>query len=297
MNRFYAMSFFSNITIGQYAPGESFVHRLDPRFKTVILLVMIIQCFLLDKWWLLLAPLAFFALVSFLTGISFSFIMRGMRPILPFVLITFVFNALLTPGHPLLLYEYPSSFSFTPFPDMSVKAPVFDGLVVAVTAEGVDFGFFMSMRLLIIVLVASLFTLTTSPMEITDAMEYMLRWARPLGVPAHEIAMMMSIALRFIPTLSDQLDRIVKAQLSRGADFEAKSLVKKAKCFVPVLIPLFVNAFKIADDLAAAMEARGYRGGEGRTRLREMRATWRDGASVAWTALFCAALNYFQFFA
>lgn len=288
------MNFLKNITIGQYASGDSFLHRMDPRFKLVILLVMVIQCFLLDKWMLLIAPFMFFVAVSFLSGISFRFIMRGLKPVIPFILIAFICNSLLTPGHPVLMWKPPFAFSFST--DISGPVPEFDFFMIAITAEGLDFGFFMSMRLIIVVLAASLFTLTTSPTEITDAIESLLRWGRPIGLPAHEIAMMMSIALRFIPTLTEHLERIVCAQMSRGADFEAKSIIEKAKCFIPVLIPLFVNAFKTAEDLSIAMEARCYRGGYGRTKLRAMKASWRDFASSAFVAVFCAALNYFQFF-
>ena len=288
------MNFLKNITIGQYASGESFLHKMDPRFKMIILFIMIIQCFLLDKWFLLMTPLLFFMIASLFSGISFRFIMRGLKPVIPFILIAFFCNSFLTPGHPVFMWKMPFEFTFNT--NISGPIPEYDFFMIAMTAEGIDFGFFMSLRLIIVVLAASIFTLTTSPTEITDAVEYLLRWGKPIGIPAHEIAMMMSIALRFIPTLTEQLDRIVSAQMSRGADFEAKSLVEKAKCFIPVLIPLFVNAFKTADDLACAMEARCYHGGEGRTRLREMKSSWRDFASITTVILLCVILNYFQFF-
>ena len=290
------MNFLSNITIGQYAPGDSFVHKMDPRFKTLISGAIIIQCFLLDKWFLLSVPFIFLILVAFLTKISFNYIMKGLKAVLPFIFITFFFNCILTSGHPIFSYIFPNEFSFCLFPDLtSPVVPVYDKFMITVTHEGIEFGFFMALRLLIIVLTTSIFTLTTSPMEITDALEDLMKWGKVIKIPVHEMAMMMSIAIRFIPTLIEHLEKIVKAQLSRGAEFENKSIIKKAKSFVPVLIPLFVNAFRTADELAVAMEARCYGLTENRTKLREMKTTWRDFASCSVIIILFAVLNYFQF--
>ncbi len=288
------MNFLTNITIGQYAPGSSFIHLLDPRYKIVILIILITQCFLIDKWFLLIAALLFFVVISFFTGISWTYIMKGLKAIIPFVAITFIFNSVLTPGRPIISYVYPDGliFGFNPSDNVS-SGQLFS---LNVTAEGLEFGFFMSLRLIIIVFATSIFTLTTSPMEITDAIESLLQWGKPLRIPAHEIAMMMSIALRFIPTLIEHLDKIVRAQMSRGADFESKSIVTRAKCFIPVLIPLFVNAFKTADDLAIAMESRCYKGGEGRTKLKDMKSGWKDVFALSFTLVFSAVLIFLQFY-
>ena len=290
------MNFLSNITIGQYAPNDSFIHKMDPRFKTLISGAIIIQCFLLDKWLLLFVLFIFLTFVSLLTKISFSYIMKGLKAVLPFIFITFFFNCILTSGHSIFSYTFPNEFSFCLFPDLtSPVVPVYDKFIITVTHEGIEFGFFMALRLLIIVLATSLFTLTTSPMEITDALEDLMKWGKVVKIPVHEMAMMMSIAIRFIPTLIELLEKIVKAQLSRGADFENKSIIKKAKSFVPVLIPLFVNAFRTAEDLAIAMEARCYGLTENRTKLREMKPTWRDFTSCSLIIILFAVLNYFQF--
>lgn len=263
------MEFLRNVTIGQYAPGNSFVHRLDPRTKILLLTVFIVQTFVLDSWWQLLFPFFFLLAIALVTKISFRYIIRGFKPVVPFILISLIFNCFLVPGKPL--------FSFLWF---------------QITYEGLAFGTLMSMRLLLIVLATSLFTLTTSPVEITDGLERLLKWLSAVRLPVHEVAMMMSIALRFIPVLMEHLEKIVKAQMSRGADFEAKSFIERAKCFIPVLIPLFVQAFRTADDLAVAMESRCYHGGDGRTRMKVLKAGAGDLLAVAAVGLFCTGLSY-----
>jgi len=322
------MNFLNNITVGQYVPGKSFVHLLDPRTKIVLLTLFIIQCFIISSWKPLLLSFVFVVICSFFSSISMKYILRGLKPIIPFVLITLIFNCFLTAGRPAVSYTFPSTVtfnyseiakdkpqtkrpegaekgSFNPSPnhpaasqhpstggefssargegikELSPSPPSLN-----ITYEGIQFGLLMSLRLLIIVLATSLFTLTTSSIEITDGIESLMRWGKHIKLPVHEIAMMMSIALRFIPTLMEHLDKIVRAQMSRGADFEAKSLVEKAKCFIPVLVPLFVQAFKTADDLAIAMEARCYKGGEGRTRLKILKITWRDTIAVLFVVVF-----------
>ena len=291
------MNFFKNITVGQYVPGKSFLHVLDPRTKIILLSIFIIQCFIISNWQMLAIPFIFITFCSFLSSISIKYILRGLKPILPFVIITLIFNSFLTSGKPLISYTYPSTFTI----NMAKAPPTVNKTEdkkppsINITYEGIEFGCLMSLRLLIIVLATSLFTLTTSSIEITDGIESLMKWGKYIKLPVHEIAMMMSIALRFIPTLMEHLDKIVKAQMSRGADFEAKSLIERAKCFIPVLVPLFVQAFKTADDLATAMEARCYRGGEGRTRVKILKTTWRDAVACIVVFISFAGLITMQF--
>jgi len=264
------MEFLRNVTIGQYVPGNSVIHRLDPRVKIILLLIFPVQVFLLrtERWWDSLLPAVFLAVVTILSGLNIRFVLRGLRSVMILVLITFFFNILFTEGTTLV------SWSF-----------------IRITREGLSFGMIMSMRLIYVVLATSLLTLCTSPLQITDALESLMRWGRIFRLPVHEIAMMMSIALRFIPTLMEELERIIKAQMARGADFERGSLMKRVRSFVPVLVPLFVQAFRHADDLAVAMESRCYHGGEGRTRVRILRMGALDLLAVVLTGAFLIALT------
>ncbi|MDQ7823211.1 MAG: energy-coupling factor transporter transmembrane protein EcfT [Candidatus Eremiobacteraeota bacterium] len=263
------MELMRNVTIGQYVPGSSALHRLDPRVKILLLMLMVLQIFLISQWWLIFLPFLFFLAVTAVSGLTFRYVLRGLRAVVMLVLITFLFNVFLTPGHPLWTF-----WCFT------------------VTYEGFTFGLLMAMRLILIVLATSLLTLTTSPIQITDALEDLMKWGKPLRIPVHEVAMMMSIALRFIPTLMEQLEKIIKAQMARGADFERGSLIERVKSFIPILVPLFVQAFRHADELAVAMEARCYRGGEGRTRLRILKMGLNDFTAVALTGAFCILLCF-----
>lgn len=264
------MEFLRNVTIGQYVPGNSVIHRLDPRVKILLLLVFLVQIFMLqvERWWDSILPGIFLFVVLILSRLSIKFVMRGLRSVMILVLITFIFNIFFTEGTTLV------SFSF-----------------IKITREGLAFGIIMSMRLIYVVLATSLLTLCTSPLQITDALESLMRWGRLFKLPVHEIAMMMSIALRFIPTLMEELERIIKAQMARGADFERGSLIRRVKSFVPVLVPLFVQAFKHADDLAVAMESRCYHGGEGRTRVRVLKMGGLDLLAVVIAGIFMIALT------
>ncbi|MGI6603621.1 MAG: energy-coupling factor transporter transmembrane component T family protein [bacterium] len=242
-----------DITLGQYIPGNSPLHRLDPRTKIISAMIYIVALFIMTD----LPGYSFITLFSLaliiLSGLPWRFVLKGIRPIFYIVLFTLVLNFFLTPGRVV--------WQLGPF-----KA----------TAEGIRLGVFMGWRLLLLVLTTSLLTLTSSPIALTDGIEYLLKPFKRFGVPAHELAMMMTIALRFIPTLLEETDKIMKAQMARGADFESGNIVQRAKGMIPLLVPLFVGAFRRADDLATAMEARCYRGGEGRTRLRELRFSGRD---------------------
>ncbi|PZN09177.1 energy-coupling factor transporter transmembrane protein EcfT [Thermaerobacter sp. FW80] len=247
--------------LGQYVPGDSPLHRLDPRTKVVLLAAYSLVLFLVRQW-AAYGVLAGFVLgAAVLARLPLAGVLGGMRPMLWLVGLTLVLNLVAVPGDPLLTL----------------------GPLVA-TQQGLELGLRLAVRLLLLVTAAALLTLTTSPIALTDGLEALLR---PLGrrVPAHELAMMMTIALRFIPTLAEEAERIMKAQMARGAQFHRGGPLRRLRALVPLLVPLFVGAFRRADELALAMEARGYRGGAGRTRYRELRVGRRDAAAVLLTAL------------
>ncbi|MFC4804699.1 energy-coupling factor transporter transmembrane component T family protein [Filifactor villosus] len=236
-----------DITLGQYYPTESFVHSLDPRVKILLTFLFMIALFFVDKFYPYALVLLFFALVVKFSKIPVIYALKGIKPMWPLLLITFLVNAFLGKG------EILASF-----------------WIINITREGVIQGLFMVIRLTMLIAGTSFLTLTTKPIELTDGIEKLLNPFKKIGLPAHEIAMMMSIALRFIPTLLEETDKIMKAQMARGADFESKKLIERAKSLIPLLVPLFISAFRRADELAMAMEARCYRGGEGRTRMNEI---------------------------
>jgi energy-coupling factor transport system permease protein len=236
-----------DITIGQYYQTDSVIHRLDPRVKLTGTLLYIVTLFLVQNvWGYLLATLALAGVIK-LSKVPLAFIVRGMRAIVFILGITVVFNMFLTPGEPI--------FSFWIF---------------TLTWEGIRTAMFMGWRLILLIIGSSLMTLTTTPNHLTDGMEKSLNPLNKIGVPVHEIAMMMSISLRFIPILLEETDKIMKAQIARGADFESGNIIQKAKAMVPLLVPLFISAFRRANDLAMAMESRCYRGGEGRTKMKPL---------------------------
>ena len=238
-----------DITIGQYIPGESFVHKLDPRTKILISILFIISLFVVDKFAAYSFVVAFLVLVICTARIPFRFVYKGLKPVFLLIALTGALNLFMVRGGE-LLYEL--------------------GLRTAV---------FMAIRLILLIMGTSILTLTTSPIELTDGIERLLR---PIGKEiAHELAMMMTIALRFIPTLMDETDKIMKAQKARGADFETGNILQKAKNLIPLLIPLFISSFKRADELAMAMEARCYRGGVGRTRMKVLKFTSKDVIAFA----------------
>ncbi|MDO4743888.1 MAG: energy-coupling factor transporter transmembrane component T [Clostridia bacterium] len=248
-----------DITLGQYFPGSSFIHRLDPRTKILCIIVYITVIFCI-KSLLGYALLAVFtALLIILSKIPARFVLKGLKPIMMFVAITAIFNLLLTDGRILWQWGF-----------------------LKITHEGLMAAIYMVLRLFFLVLGTSLLTLTTSPIALTDGIEQLLSPLKKVGVPAHEFAMMMTIALRFVPTLLEETDKIIKAQTARGVDFESGNLLNRAKAMIPILIPLFISAFRRADDLAVAMECRCYSGGENRTRLRDLKMTYRD--AIYWLA-------------
>lgn len=245
-----------DITLGQYYQADSVIHRLDPRVKLGTTVLFIISLFVFNGFWGYLVAALFLVLVIRLSTVPFKFMVKGMKSIVFLLSITIVFNLFLTPGEPIV-----QLWKFT------------------VTREGLRLAILLSIRLGFLIIGSSVMTLTTTPNQLTDGLERMLRPLNKIKVPVHEIAMMMSIALRFIPILMEETDKIMKAQIARGADFESGNLVKRAKALVPLLVPLFISAFRRANDLAMAMEARCYRGGEGRTKMKPLAYQKRDRAA------------------
>ncbi len=243
-----------DITLGQYYQTESVIHRLDPRVKLVGTICYIISLFLVNNVWGYLIAALFLAVMIKLSNVPFKFMIKGMRAIAFLLLITVVFNMFLTPGEALIQIWK-----------------------LTITKEGLRLAIMMAVRLSFLIVGSSVMTLTTTPNNLTDGMEKLMNPLRKIKVPVHEIAMMMSIALRFIPILLEETDKIMKAQIARGADFESGNIIKKAKAMVPLLVPLFISAFRRANDLAMAMEARCYRGGEGRTKMKPLVYGKRDG--------------------
>ncbi len=256
-----------NITIGQYYPGDSVVHRLDPRVKIFIITLFIVAIFFVNTFIGYVPMLAFLLVVIAVSGIPPKAVFRGLKPLLFIIGITVFFNLILTPGE-----------------------VVFKLWVLNITKEGLRQAGFMALRLIFLVTGTSLLTFTTSPIALTDGIESILSPFKKIGVPSHELAMMMTIALRFIPTLMEETDKIMKAQMARGADFESGNVLRRAKNLVPLLVPLFVNAFRRADELATAMEARCYRGGEGRTRLKPLKLCTTDIVAAILSVVFFGAL-------
>lgn len=252
-----------DITLGQYYPEQSVIHRLDARTKILGTLLYIIEIFLVNSF-------AGFGLVILALGVLIGisrvpvrFIFRGLKAVVFIILLTFVLNLFMFDGTVLWHWKF-----------------------LTITYEGLYRSCFMALRLILLIIGTSMLTLTTKPMELTDGLEKLLKPFNRFGLPSHEIALMMSIALRFIPTLLEETDKIMKAQQARGADFESGNLIQRVKNMIPILIPLFVGSFRIAQDLALAMEARCYHGGVGRTRMKEIVFSRRDGVAGVLLAVF-----------
>lgn len=248
-----------DITIGQYVPGNSFVHKLDPRIKILLSLVYVVDLFLVNNFKGYIFIVAFTIFIISISQVHISYIYKGLKPIFILIIFTGAINILMTPGKGEALFRW----SF-----------------IHVYKEGLILAAFMSIRLIFLIIGTSIITLTTSPIELTDGIEKLLNPMKKIGVPAHELAMMMTIALRFIPTLIDETDKIMKAQMARGADIDSGNIFNRAKSLVPILVPLFISSFRRADELAMAMEARCYRGGEGRTRMKKLTITSSDYIAV-----------------
>ncbi len=243
-----------DITLGQYLPGDTAVHRLDPRAKILLTIVYIVMIFCVTSpvWYVL--PLAFLLLTARLSGLTPKNLLKSIKPLRFLLILTFALNLFFSSGETVWVQWG----------------------ALRLTREGFLTAVHFSMRLVFLVTGTSVLTLTTSPVALSDGIEMLLSPLKIVRFPAHELAMMMTIALRFIPTLIEEADKIMKAQMARGADFESGNLLKRAKAMIPLLVPLFVSAFRRAGDLAMAMEARCYHGGEGRTRLRVLRYTHND---------------------
>ncbi|HHX13871.1 MAG TPA: energy-coupling factor transporter transmembrane protein EcfT [Clostridiales bacterium] len=256
-----------DITLGQYYPGTSVIHRLDPRLKIVGTFIFLISLFLVRNFIGFGIAVGFLALQIAISRVPLSFIFKGLKPVFLIILFTVVVNMFMTRGEPILQWW-----------------------IISLTKEGLYRAGFMGLRLVLLIIGSSLLTLTTKPISLTDGIEKLLSPFRGVGLPAHELAMMMTIALRFIPTLLEEADKIMKAQMARGADFESGNLLQRAKSLIPLLVPLFISAFRIAQDLAMAMEARCYRGGDARTRMHAMTFSWRDAVAAICLVAFVAVI-------
>lgn len=252
-----------DITIGQYFPGKSIIHRLDPRFKIIITAVFITMLFCADNFIGLAVGVSFLFISFILSEIPLKLMMKSLKPIIPIIIFTTILN--------LFFLEGVTFIKLGP---------------VRITYEGLETSAFMIIRIIALIMGSSLLTYTTSPITLTDAIERLLSPLRVIKLPVHELAMMMTIALRFIPTLIEETDKIMSAQKARGADMESGGLIQRAKALTPILIPLFVSAFRRAEELALAMECRCYRGGDGRTRLKQLKSDASDFSALAISFIF-----------
>ncbi len=262
-----------DITLGQYFPGDSLLHRLDPRTK-LLMVVFYIAALFTAKWYVSYAVmLVFLGLSIRLSTVRLKVILKGVKPLLIVIILTAVLNLLYTPGREIVSFW-----------------------IFKITWEGIESAAFMALRIVMLIAGTFLLTYTTSPILLTDGLENLLNPLKKLRLPVHELAMMMSIALRFIPTLIEETDKIISAQRSRGADFESGNLIRRAKALVPILVPLFISSFRRADELAVAMECRCYHGGEGRTRLKQLQYQKRDFMTLLVGALVLAAVIVLRVF-
>ena len=255
-----------DITIGQYYPADSILHRLDPRVKFIGTFLFLVSLFVADSFWGYVLATVFLAGIVGLSKVPVKFMLKGLKPLFLIFLITLCFNLFLVPGE--VIWE----FGF-----------------LKLTYEGIQQAIKIGIRLIYLVIGSSVMTLTTTPNQLTDGLERILKPLNKIRVPVHEISMMMSIALRFIPILMEETDKIMKAQIARGADFESGNLIQKAKNLIPLLVPLFISAFRRADDLAMAMEARCYHGGENRTQMKPLAYHATDYWVYAVTLLYLGA--------
>jgi len=256
-----------DITIGQYYPAKSVIHSLDPRTKIIGTLIFIVSLFLFDSFAGYALVTVFLAVCIILSKVPFSYMVKGLKAIVMLLLLTVVINMFMTPGEAMVSF-----------------------LGLTITKEGFRAAVFMGLRLIYLIIGSSIMTLTTTPNNLTDALEKLLKPLKVFKAPVHEIAMMMSIALSFIPILIEETDKIMKAQMARGADFENKNIIKRVKSYIPILVPLFISAFRRAGDLAMAMEARCYRGGEGRSKMKPLKYGKRDFISYTVCVMYFVAI-------
>lgn len=256
-----------DITLGQYFPGKSPIHKLDARTKIIATFLFIIEIFFISNFTGFLFTAFVLATIIFISKVPVKFIFKGLSAVFFIIAFTFVINVFMVKGR--ILWQ----FGF-----------------LHITYEGLIRASFMSIRLILLIIGTSLMTLCTKPIELTDGLEKLLRPLGKIGVPSHEIALMMTIALRFIPTLMEETDKIIKAQQARGADFESGNIVRRAKNLIPIFIPLFIGSFRIAQELAMAMESRCYHGGDGRTRMNEIKFKKGDAVSAFFMILYPAII-------
>lgn len=256
-----------DITLGQYFPGNSFLYKIDARVKILLTLVYLVLIFAVNNYWGYGAIIVLLFLAIKSSKIPFKYILKGIKPIMIFIVFTAVLNLFMTNGE--VLWQWG---------------------VLKITKQGINYSIFMILRIVLLMMGTSMLTYTTPPITLTDGIEALLKPFTKIGVPAHELAMMMTIALRFIPTLIEETDKIMKAQSARGADFETGNLVKRVKSLVPLLVPLFISAFRRADELATAMECRCYQGGKNRTRLHQLKLTITDLWASLITLVFIIAV-------
>lgn len=256
-----------DITLGQYYPGRSVIHRLDARTKIIATLLYIVALFVVNNFWGFIIAGGALAIIIAMSKVPVKFIFRGLMPVFLIIIFTVVINIFMTEGRILWQWKF-----------------------LHITYEGLTRAGFMAVRLILLIIGSSIMTLTTKPIELTDGLEKLLKPFSKIGLPSHEIALMMTIALRFIPTLMEETDKIIKAQQARGADFESGNIIQRAKSLIPILIPLFVSSFRIAQDLALAMEARCYHGGSGRTRMNEIHFHRGDAVAAVVIVLFFALI-------
>jgi len=264
----------TNSIIGQYYPADSLLHRLDARLKLFASLVYITMLFTLNDVYGFVFTFLCLSMVIYLSKVPVKYMIKGLKALIFIIVFTVVLNVFFSTGEKVL----------------------FEAWKIRVTLEGIYITVKMSTRLIMLVVGASILTLTTSPLQLTDAIEFYLKPFSKIGVPSHEIAMMMTIALRFIPTLLEEMDKIRKAQTARGADFDTGGVIKKAKSLIPLLVPLFVSAFRRADELAIAMEARCYRGGGGRTKMKIMKFEPCDYKGLLFVCLFTGIIIIINIF-
>lgn len=257
-----------DITLGQYFPAESVIHRLDPRTKIIFTFLFMVAVFIANSVISFAFSAVFVLYIIFLSKIKLSYILKSMKPVVFLILFTAVINIFFTGGDDIIF-----KLSF-----------------LQVTKSGLYAALIMAMRVVILITATSLLTYTTSPILLTDGIEKLLEPFNRIGVPSHELAMMMTIALRFIPTLLEETDKIIMAQKARGADFESGNLIRRAKALIPILVPLFISSFRRADELATAMECRCYRGGKNRTRLKELKFTHLDAYALVQMVMFMIIL-------
>lgn len=263
-----------DITLGQYFIGNSVIHRIDPRMKILLTIAFITMLFLIQNFIGFLVGIGFIVMIVSLSKIPVKLVLKSVKPIIPLIIFTSLINMFFVAGHPLVKIGF-----------------------LKITLEGIRLAIFMSIRIILLIIGTSMLTYTTSPIALTDAIERLLNPLKKIKFPAHEMAMMMTIALRFVPTLIEETDKIMSAQKARGADLESGNIIQRAKALIPILIPLMVSAFTRAGELAMAMECRCYQGGEGRTRMRELKYSKLDVYSAMITVLCIVAVVLINIFA